>query len=42
VETRCGIQVVDLRTGDAVHWIRWLRRTRRRLDPESIPTPKTL
>lgn len=22
VEARCGIQVVDLRTGDAVHWIR--------------------
>jgi uncharacterized protein (TIGR03032 family) len=23
VEARCGIQVVDLRTGDAVHWIRF-------------------
>jgi uncharacterized protein (TIGR03032 family) len=23
VEARCGLQVVDLRTGDAVHWIRF-------------------
>lgn len=23
VEARCGIQVVDLRSGDAVHWIRF-------------------
>lgn len=23
VEPRCGIQVVDLRSGDAVHWIRF-------------------
>lgn len=23
VEARCGVQVVDLRTGDAVHWIRF-------------------
>jgi hypothetical protein len=23
VDARCGIQVVDLRTGDAVHWIRF-------------------
>jgi hypothetical protein len=23
VEPRCGIQVVDLRSGDVVHWVRF-------------------
>jgi uncharacterized protein (TIGR03032 family) len=37
VEARCGIQVVDLRTGDAVHWIRFEGLVEEIYDVISLP-----